>query len=219
MNNREIIEKIKKLLRMKRGGTFAEVETALSLAQKLAHQHGIDINSIDENESAKEPITDDKIPSFRIQIECKFAALIVKNYFNVDAILGHGVYFIGTKTNIVIAQYVYNFLVKRFRYEWNNRQGKIRNRHAFMNGMCVAICYKLHSQLPKATELEGIILTNNNAEIEKYIKEKFGKTESKSVEPDRHSKTAYRQGILAGRNVDINPALKNNSAESKMLGN
>jgi hypothetical protein len=33
------LEKIKKLLRMKRGGTQAEIETALALAQQIAAKH------------------------------------------------------------------------------------------------------------------------------------------------------------------------------------
>jgi hypothetical protein len=86
-----IIDKIKKLLRMKRGGTPAEIETALAMAQKLAAKHGIDINSVDPEEKLKSEMghTDGWIGS-RAPYDVRYAAKIVERFFNVDVIYRPG---------------------------------------------------------------------------------------------------------------------------------
>ncbi|MCL5031267.1 MAG: DUF2786 domain-containing protein [Bacteroidetes bacterium] len=117
MTDQKIIDRIKKLLRMKNGGTAAEVATALFLAQQLAGKHGIDINSIDENEPDREPITHGGLESLsRLQWECKYAALIVTGYFNVKAFyrkfIQVQIIFVGTKTDIEIARYIPSFLCR-----------------------------------------------------------------------------------------------------------
>jgi hypothetical protein len=48
------LDKIRKLLRMKRGGTAGEVENALRMAQELAAKHGIDLNTVDPDVDERE---------------------------------------------------------------------------------------------------------------------------------------------------------------------
>jgi hypothetical protein len=148
----EVIEKIKKLLRMKRGGTVAEVETALNLARELATKHGIDIEGVNPDEETQQrPIGhEEALTAARIQWECKYAGLIAENFFNVSVFtrrvrmkrwpfIGTGLTFVGTDWDRQIAIYVYKFLVGHFRREWNTKRGRCRNRRAFMYGMYVGL--------------------------------------------------------------------------------
>ena len=83
-----ILEKIRKLLRLKRGGTPDEISTALRLAQELAEKHGIDLNTVnpDEDSQRERPISHrEAIIGARIQWECKYAALVADSFFNVSA--------------------------------------------------------------------------------------------------------------------------------------
>lgn len=202
---KEIIEKIKKLLRMKRGATHEEFETALSLAQKLAAKHGIDITSINPDEQDREPITDELIAKLsRISWEAKYSSLIVKQFFSVESFTDYrGVIFVGTKTNIEIAQYVFNFLVGRFRYEWKINRGRLRKRQSFMWGMYTALCHKLYEELPTPARGEGLIVVNNKSAINNYIENKFGKMESSSAKPDNESRIAANRGYNSGLNTHI----------------
>ena len=50
MNHDAILERLKKLLRMKRGGTPDEIATALRLAQQIADEHGINLDSLNPDE-------------------------------------------------------------------------------------------------------------------------------------------------------------------------
>jgi hypothetical protein len=211
MQNDEVIERIKKLLRMKRGGTPGEIENALSLAQKLAARHNLDINSINENEPDKEPITHEDILSSRLQWECKYAALILQGYFNVEIVLGCGsLTIVGTEANIAIARYVYNYLIKHFRHEWKTKRGRLRNRQAFFYGMYKGLAYKLWSAQKEPIEKEGIILTGNKLQLKNYIKEHFGKTKTSTCKPDSNARQAELAGIVAGRNTNIRSAITQN---------
>src|ERR1041384_1268025 len=84
----KILDKIRKLLRMKRGGTPDEVATALALAAELARKHGIALESVDPDAQPAQPITHlDTKTSARIQWECKYAALVCQQFFNVHVLL------------------------------------------------------------------------------------------------------------------------------------
>src|SRR5689334_10423072 len=125
------LDKIKKLLRMKRGGTQAEVETALNLARELAEKHGIDLEAVNpEEEEQQRPIGHESTePSARLQFESIYASLICQKFFNVEvfrqkSVPRFGLFFrssytvrltfIGTDWDRQIAIYVYHFLVRHF---------------------------------------------------------------------------------------------------------
>src|SRR4051812_28615051 len=131
-----ILEKIKKLLRMKRGGTPDEVATALRLAQELAEKHGIDLTSVNPDDDSRNdrPLSHtDSILGARVQWECKYAALICHCSFHINAFSrwrsgsfvqgayvksGYCFTFVGTEWDTQVALYVYSFLVGHFRREW-----------------------------------------------------------------------------------------------------
>src|SRR5579859_3232137 len=87
MSDRDaIIDKIRKLLRMKRGGTSDEIATALRLAQELAEKHGIDLNAVNpDDESVREkPISyDDAVCGSRVSWESKYSSLVCDKFFKV----------------------------------------------------------------------------------------------------------------------------------------
>jgi hypothetical protein len=217
MDNNEVINKIKKLLRMKRGGTQNEIENALSLAQKLAARHNLNINSINENEPDKEPITHEDILSCRLQCECKYAALIIQQYFDVAPMIRYGrLTIIGTQTNIAIARYVYNFLIKHFRSEWKTKKGRLRNRQAFLYGMYRGLSFKLWSAQGQPVKDKSIIQIGNKLELQDYMKKHFGETKESACKPDSNAKQAEHAGFIAGRNTNIRPGLTPNK-ETKFL--
>lgn len=216
----EIIEKIKKLLCFKNGGTPSEIQNALFLAKQLADKHKIDLNTINPNEE-REPITHASAceGKSRLQYEVKYSALIVSSFFNVES-FARGYYkkeiiFVGTESDIEIATYVFNFLVSRVRYEWNNNRGRIRNRQSFMWGLYTGICYKLSQARQQLTQQEGIILSDRKQERRDYL-QKFGELETKNVKPDKEAKAAQQRGFIAGLNTNINKGIST-TQKSKML--
>lgn len=214
--NEQVLEKIKKLLRNK-GRTTEETETALFLAQKLAMKNGIDINSVNPDEPAREPITHAQAVTLaRLQCECKYSAMIINRFFNVAAFVSKGIVFVGTKQQIEIARYVYNFLVRHFRREWKIKKGKLRNRQSFMAGMYDGLFHKLLISQPKIEDKEGIILISHAVATKTYIEEKFGQLKSKAVKPDKDSVRARARGIASGLETNIYKGLETNE-QTKLL--
>jgi hypothetical protein len=216
MEKENIIEKIRKLLK-KNGRTPEEAETALSLAQKLAAKHSIDINSINPDESY-EPITHELVfTSCRMQMENKYAAMICSQYFNVSAFtrrdfdvkkLAYATHmmFVGTAADKEIARFVYVFLVRHFRYLWKTKRGRTRNRNAFMQGIYWGICSKLNEGKPELSEGEGLILSGNRKRIKDYCDRNF---RIKEVETKAEkAEAAINRGYFHGRQTEIRKAVK-----------
>lgn len=223
----EITEKIKKLLRMRRGGTAAEVETALRLAQELAAKHGIDLALVDpEEDPARFRITHHETRrSARIQWECKYAGMVADQFFNVTVFTcrswsGHRLIFVGAESDIQIALYVYNFLVGHFRREWNTRRGRCRHRQAFMYGMYIGLCSKLFAAMPKSDSpsAPGIIrLEQALVRRKEYIHQQFGSLTQNDVRPDGNAQASEQAGFVAGRQTEIRKGV-NRPDESRLIG-
>ncbi len=234
--NEEIIEKIKKLLRLKRGGTPDEIATALRLAQELAAKHGVNLDQVNPDDDAPKSERighEDPIASARIQCECKFAGLICQQFFNVEvfttAVDGHlsqrlrvvfkrALRFVGTEWDRQIAIYVFHFLVRHFRREWNTNSGRLRNREAFMWGMYCGLCAKLEQRQPKPTEAEGLVHTGRKLARRNYIEANFGELKGKSVAPDTNAVAAQTAGWRAGQATEIRPAVDGAKEKQLLLG-
>ena len=210
MTTDPIIEKIKKLLRMKRGGTPDEIATALRLAQELAAKHGIDLGSVnpDDEASQAKPIRhEDEILGMRCSWESRYAALVVSNFFHIKAhqdINDQGnkyvMRFVGEPWDIQIAIYVYRFLCGHFRREWNTKRGRCKKRQAFMYGMFLGICSKL-SELQKKDETgPGLVKLDR---VLAYINEHFPDLKKSTAVPKDDSAIAKYRGYVAGRQTNI----------------
>ena len=197
---------------MKNGGTQGEIENALFLAKKLADKHNIDLNSVDADDH-REPITHrfSGDPKSRLQFEVKYSAMIVSQFFNVKSISSgyskQTIVFIGTQIDIDIAEYVFNFLITHFRYEWKTKRGRLRNRQSFMYGMYIGLCYKLNQANHLLGEKEGLILCKRESEIEDYKNTRFPNLISKSHAPKKKAETAMSRGITSGLNTNIRNGL------------
>lgn len=224
------LDKIKKLLRMKRGGTADEIATALRLAQELANKHGINLDDVNpDDERNEKPLGhDDWILGSRIQWECKYAMLIAKWFFNVSPFLNnfwnalrgtyYGITFVGTEWDRQIAIYVYSFLIRHMRREWRDKRGRCRNRQAFMYGMYVGIWSKLKERQPKPIQQPGIVPVNHAlARRNDYIAKLFGKLAGTDVKPDGDADKAEHLGWLAGRATEIRSGLGNTNERGQAL--
>ncbi len=159
MNQDAIIEKIKKLLRMKRGGTAGEIENALAMAAELARKHGIDLASVNEDESTQNIRHAEEALTSRLPREAKYAAAILVNFFNVNVVVKqqrhprrpwdrqYVAVFVGTDWDREVARYVFVFLQKHFRNAWSQRENRrLKNRNAFLDGMFIGLAAKLETE-------------------------------------------------------------------------
>jgi len=219
MSDRDtIIDKIKKLLRMKRGGTPDEIATALRLAQELADKHGIDLDGVnpDEESIREKPIAhEDAVCGARVSWECRYASLVCDQFFNIRVFKtvdeSHTKYvlrFVGEEWDRMIALYVYRFLCGHFRREWTIHRGRCRNRKAFLWGMYLGLCQKLRDRQPQMQEA-GIVLADRAlARRDDYIAKNWGQLKTSKATPDGDASAARYRGWLAGRATEIHSGVK-----------
>ncbi|HMJ88760.1 MAG TPA: DUF2786 domain-containing protein [Candidatus Acidoferrum sp.] len=219
MTRDEVIEKIKKLLRMKRGGTQAEIETALNLARELAEKHNVDlagVNPDDEQTQRERPIGhEDAISGARIQWESKYAGLIAQTYFNVNIFVTRlpngrlSLRMVGTDWDRQISIYVFRFLCGHFRREWKSRRGRCRNRQAFMFGMYRGICVNLDAKRDRSQNANAVLVVERAlVRRNQYIAEHFGEMKSTDTHPGNDAQEALNRGYRAGRETQINKGVK-----------
>src|SRR4051812_45220297 len=85
----EVLLKIKKLLRLKHGGTPDEIAKAMLLAQQLAEKYGVELDSVDASLDAdRHTVKHDAIKTFgRVPTEIHIASNLVKRHFDVDFLI------------------------------------------------------------------------------------------------------------------------------------
>ncbi len=226
MTRAEAIEKIKKLLRMKRGGTPDEVATALRLAQELAEKHDIDLNGVNPDAEQERPIHHaDAVHGARVQWECSYAGMICDRFFHVSVFQSvtedrtkYCMRFVGTDWDTQIAIYVYHFLIGHFRREWKTRRGRCRNRQAFMWGMYLGLSSKLRARMPLPVQTPGIIPVERQlARRKQYIQAHWGELKLEGAAPDGDADKALRRGYVAGQETEINSGVNGSAPKAALI--
>jgi hypothetical protein len=225
-----IIEKIKKLLRMKHGGTPAEVETALALARDLAAKHNIDIAAVnpDEYSEHRRIRHDDTFHFGRMPLECQLIVQILQNFFSVSVIFRPlmtaagqkrvGITFVGTTWDTQVAVYVFTFLVRHFRRAWSDHRGRLRNKQAFYTGMFYGLCAKLAESAQVDNAAAGLALFNQSAiNRDRYIEQTWGKLDQREIKGKEKICAATREGYRRGLETEINRGLDGGQKQTPLL--
>lgn len=132
MNN-EIIEKLKKLIRLGTSDNENESQMAMKRAQALAIEHRIDLALLNawEDKEAEEKY---EKKSFgcgqRFSVSQRFVNWIIERHFNVSIVLtgarccGRGLCFIGKTSDIEYAAYINEYLNETFMRLWKSYKTK-----------------------------------------------------------------------------------------------
>ncbi len=216
----EIIERIKKLLRLARSSNPHEAQLAMQRALALAEEHRVAIEGLNPDECAKEKkVTHQETEiSARLSYDKRYAWAICRNFFNVDTVqiacirmvdgwprAGVKMAIVGTAADIEIARYVSGFLVQHFAFCWRTFRGRFRNRQAFVHGMFCGIYDKLEEKRPKKPIGTELVVRERDT----YIALHVGKTKQKPLgTPDHDAHGAEMAGYLHGQKTEIRTALK-----------
>ena len=217
----EIIDKIKKLLRLARSSNPNEAALAMARAMELAAQHHVTIEGLNPDELAKEKAVThrDTKELSRVTYDQRYAHAICRRFFRVTPVEAEVIHIVdgwprsawktrlvGTASDIEIALYVFGFLTQHFAYCWRQFRGRLRNRHAYVYAMYLGIVSKLAEQMPE-TEVKGTELVL--AEQTAYIAAVMGKLTSAPIgTPDSMASAAANAGWRQGRKTEIRTPLK-----------
>lgn len=220
----EILEKLRKLLRLARSSNPHEAALAMEKAMALAAEHRVSLDQVNPDHEPPRATHRDSDEHFqRLPHEHQFAGMIVQRFFRVKTIARtvcragrdgwpqrrEVLALVGTESAVEIGHYVLGFLVHHFRFCWRHHRGRCRNRAAFMRGMFVGLYHKLQEAeapaSPTSTALE--------VSMESYIAEHFGELKSKDVPGGGNSASAaLRAGYAQGRQTEIRDGIKPGAA-------
>jgi hypothetical protein len=208
-----IVAKLRKLMNTN-GRTDAERDSAEILAAALAAKHGIDLQQIEL--AAERPsmvITERTVGEWAaMPIEASLAAMVCVKHFEVSQITLKGwmekEVFIGLDWHLDIAEHVFCFLIKEFRWHWNHRRGRCRNRKEFIHGAWLALMGKLAERF-RARDGECGLEISWKAKRQQYLDEHYPDSTKKDIiKQSKEASAARHRGWLAGRDIEIRPAVK-----------
>lgn len=139
MNTDEIIEKIKKAIRLaNRTTSEGERDTAMRLAKRLADSNGIALEQIsaDEPSSDKAIMDDDENVVSMRGVEIGYICYILREHFGVIAVMNRlrrspshaTISWIGSRLNIEIAKHVWHILRREALNSWRNSQKEAKRK-------------------------------------------------------------------------------------------
>lgn len=218
----EIIEKIRKLLRLARSSNPHEAQLALQRALALAREHDVAVEGLNPDEQAREKkVTHQETPvAARLSYDHRYAWAVCRRFFNVTTVevacirmvdgwprRGAKMAVVGTEADLCIARWVHGFIVHQFSWCWRHHRGRLRNRQAYVHGMYIGIVVTLEEQRPAPAQERAHALVLK--ERDTYIAAVIGKTTSSPMgRPDHAANAAAWAGYLQGRKTNINNPLQ-----------
>lgn len=215
-NKEEILEKLKKLLRLGQSSNPNEASLALERAFEIASQNNIDLASVDVDEETKRIIHERFGIGQRLSLVRHLALNIVLNFFNVNVILSKpDVLFVGTETDIQIGHYVLNFLtwactkaLSDYQKTQPRKLSKSKKR-SFTAGYMYGVADKLGEakQRLQLDESKTAIVLHSKALRDNYEKEKFRTAPVDRPDIGRRNRTALMEGFIEGNKLEIAKAV------------
>ena len=227
--NKDILEKIRKLLRLadtSRGATESEAQLALAKAQELMTRHNIDsaLLRMERGESGH-GFTVDKgkvdLPKTLNPADLMILSLL-QGHFNVKTILmpngrGTPVDIIGSPADIDFAIYTFNYLRQTFFRCWNEFKRVHANpdKASYYRGLRDGLNTALKEAKQRAEEsygsgerqTYGLVLVDQQAAIKQYVDEHYGKLRKRSGARRKMHSGSYTAGESKGRTIQINRPL------------
>jgi hypothetical protein len=215
--NPEIVEKIKKLLRLGQSGNPHEAELALSRAFELAARHRIDMSALDLDEESERLVHEYFHIGHRVTFLRQRVLNIVVKFFNVQVCITHPrVVLVGTSADIAIAWYVYEFLVAECSrwlrvYQAREKAQRLRvtknKRDNFIQGFVYGIAKQLDQSLNRLILEDSkfaIVLAEQEKAREARISELFPETKKFGRDLSRRNPDALMSGYERGLATKIN---------------
>ena len=213
----EIIEKVRKLLRLAQSANPHEAGLALERAMRLAARHKIDVAGLDLDPEI-ERIIHQRFPvGQRLSYIAKLTLNVVVAFFHVEVVVAKpDAVFVGTATDVAIAHYVHGFLsgaCRRALDEFEKskrRKPSLSRRQNFIAGWIYGVRYQL-GEARQAVELEdskfALAVAEQSRRREEYASSLFPKTRDLAKRKVRRNQSTVMAGFAAGRETTIRTPL------------
>lgn len=241
-----VVERLKKLMRLASSDNQNEAELALQRARNIALENQLDLACIDAWNDTKEEeqyIKEDfSTGTFRKPVTDSFVVQILIKHFNVKILTWNGVrregvrmIFIGKKSDVETAKYVYNFLGETMMRLWKgyrkqNPEVTTTARGSYFYGLQNGLDDKLTSSREEkekekfqnvgrilgaeaqatAENKYALICKSDKEKLEQAVKSFFPKVRSGTCSSVSNSNSSvYYDGVATGKTISINRAIGN----------
>jgi phage-related protein len=219
----KLLDKVKKLLALAQSSNEHEAGLAMRRVQELFAQHNLErVPTLERSQYVHQIVAEGKKRKnaweqriISILIEFFFVEIIILHQFNAQTQKSEQVFeIIGTRENVLMAEYVYFFLLQQlesFSKKIKNISGRERAsyRLGILEGFSQKLSVKEESQRdPKAQSIaRALVLFKNDPAMESYLKEiyprlSFRKNASRLVDT-----AAFKAGQQIGKSLVISKPL------------
>jgi hypothetical protein len=239
MNDHEVLEKIKKLLRLGKSPNPHEAELAVQRAFELAARHQIDIESVNLEDDVRR-IVAEKFPcQSRLSFARKKILNLLVSFFNVNIVVQPvpdwarkinlkqpAITFIGKTVDIQIARYVYDFLhtvcatsLKQYAKALHRKPSRSTQEN-YIQGFIYGVSKALQESVATLSHQQSGLIVNEKAR-RKHFEETIFDPESLAVvkarDVSRKNMEAMTAGFLDGQKVNIRKPIETNGAGQLLL--
>ena len=223
-----ILRQVAKLLALGGSSNQHEAESAMSEAQRLMLKHNLE--AAPATPASGYEFRHLGRPTGRISESHYRLSSILSEHFFVEAIWawvwqplegkgGRVLEICGTKTNLAMACYVYDFLVQTSERLWreHKRSQNVRSnrdRRSYLAGVMTGFRDKLERERVRQSEQGLIWIGDSN--LRRYFRKRNPNTTSARAASSAHNE-AHAHGRQAGRNIVLHRPLENCSARGHLL--
>lgn len=225
--DKKITERIKKLLALASSDNEHEASLAMAQANRLMLENSI---SMDEVKRDSEYCKDQLEVQFRTPQEEEWIRPILQQFFKVELVTRRTpgkspniVFILGSDTNVEIAKYVREFLMKTYKSLFDAYRKKtgchVSSKKSFYYGIYTGLTEKLEEAHKQVEEDHGLTLSKRDAGLEKYMKEAFENLKySKRKINGVSDEDAILSGESEGRNISIHKGVNSSGRAQTLIG-
>lgn len=216
--NEAILSKIQKLLSLATSPNEHEAKLAAEKANEMLIRHNIKMQDIQQYESKY--IRHDLAIQAKSETENKWVLSILKKHFFVEPVYSRDrrtkqttIYLLGEETNIQVASYVYEYLMRQFYDLWREykfqHDAPTNQKQSYYMGLYTGLNEQLSSRLEKVQTETGLIL-RRDPKLDEMVKD-FKKS---SFNVNASDQKAIDQGYEAGKSIQIKRGISSESSQS-----
>lgn len=226
-----ILTRIEKLFSLANSDNEHEASLAMKKAQELLSKHNI-------SECPQQDYVYLIINSKKQKLhgyQSRIGSLLM-NYYYVDVVLSelydassHQVHktmeILGSKENVLIAEYVYHYLMATLESLWTSYKSKTGATRHHKRSYFLGLLSGFEKTLAKNQETEDAklgttskaLINANNKQLKQFVGQRFPRLQKKTSNRSRYDYGAYRSGQSEGRNITINKGVRQGSSIIKRL--
>lgn len=226
----KVLEKVKKLLALANSGNENEARLAAERASEILVRHNLSMQDVEkaESEYGSTVVRD----SFWCETEEKYVCSIINAHFFVETFdrlhanerhptsksRRRTLTFVGTKTNIEIAEYIYKFLMTEFRMMWKTYKIESNTNERSRQSYYLGLFNGLHAQLRArriAVETETGLVVVKDKGLSRHIEKNFGKLKKTATKVADRDASARAAGFEQGKTMQIRRGLDDGYSASR----